>query len=263
MPSSPRRRVTWRALAPLSTLVLLGSLVACGSDDEPDAAPSPSASESADETPSPSPSETRSESAGASPSESATPSASSTPTESAPSTPSTPSTPGTLREALLPAGELPGLNAESSWTAGRTGAVGTQPFGWCAQFDALTIGAREGVQRQFRSGDDRAGQQVLDFVDETNAVRAERVFRSWHQDCRRGNGVAVRPIQQVDAGGATAWWYLSSTGRAGGQWESFGLARSGNRVTLLRMQHAGQDHSYPRGQDPLELGLQTAASRLG
>ncbi|WP_157210094.1 hypothetical protein [Nocardioides aequoreus] len=256
MPSSPRRRVTWRALAPLSTLLLLGSLVACGSDDEPDAAPSPSASESADETPTPSPSETPTESASASPSASDTPTTSPTPSESAPSKPAT------LRDALLPASELPGLNEESSWTAAGTGPVGTRPFGWCAQFDALTIGARDGVQRQLRSGDDRAAQQVLDFVDETNAVRAERVFRSWHQDCRRGD-VTVRPVQQVDAGGATAWWYLSSTGRAGGQWESFGLARSGNRVTLLRMQHAGQDHSYPRGQDPLELGLQAAASRLG
>ncbi len=259
MPSSPRRRATWRALAAGSSLLLLGSLVACGGDEEPDAAPSPSASESesADETPTPSPTPTPTESPSGSPSQSATPTPAPTPTQSAPSSP------GTLRDALLPAGELPGLNAQSPWTAGRTGAVGTQPFGWCAQFDALTIGAREGVQRGFRSGDDRAGQQVLDFVDETNAVRAERVFRSWHQDCRRGNGVAVRPVQELSTDADAAWWYLSSTGRAGGQWESFGLARSGNRVTLLRMQHAGQDHNYPPGQDPLELGLETAAARLG
>lgn len=246
------------------TLLLLGSLAACGGDDEPEAAASPSASASVGESPTASPTATPTETA-ETPTESASgsPTASVAPTASADPTQSTPSTPGTLREALLAADELPGLNAQSPWTAGRTGAVGTQPFGWCAQFDALTIGAREGVQRQFRSGDDRAGQQVLDFVDETNAVRAEQVLRRWHQDCRRGNGVAVRPIQTLAAGGDAAWWYLSSTGRAGGQWESFGLARSGNRVTLLRMQHAGQDHNYPPGQDPLELGLQTAAAKLG
>lgn len=244
-------------------LVLLGGAAACGGDD-PEASPSPSPTT---DSPSASPSESPSETAEESPTESASPSETASPTGTPSSDEGSDPGAGTLRDALLSADELPGLNAESSWTQGRTSQVGTAPFGWCQRYDALTVGAREGVQRQFRDGDSRAGQQVLDLVDETNAVRAERVFRSWHQQCRRGNGVAVRPISDLTAdvsGDAdSAWWYLSSTGRRGGQWEAFGLARSGQRITLLRMQHAGQDHSYPPGEDPLEVGLRTAAGKLG
>ena len=38
---------------------------------------------------------------------------------------------------------------------------------------------------------------------------------------------------------------------------------SGNRLSLVRMDHAGQDHNYPPGQDPMQLAVKAAAGKLG
>lgn len=251
---APRPTRLRRAVGAGVATVLVGSLVACGGDDDPTTSPTSSPTSA-------SPSASASASASASPSESASPSAS----ESASATPSpsgSASAPagGTLRDALLAADEVPGLNDSSPWSEGATGAVGEQPFGWCSRTSALTIGAQEGVQRDFTSGGDTAAQQVLDVVDETNARRAEQVFRGWHRDCR---GARVRAIQPVPVASGTAWWYLSSRPAGDGTFEAFGFARDGGRVTLLRMQHTGQDHSYAPGEDPVEQALVTAADRLG
>lgn len=235
---------------------------ACGGDDAsagPGEGPggSPSASDPGDGP-------TASDPASASPSTSPT-------DETSPSAPATSQGPpdgsgsDDLASGLLTAAELPGLNADSPWAAGRTRAVDDEAFGWCSRFGPLTAGAVEGVQRGFTSpgaGDDVAAQQVLDLVDQTNARRTVEVYRGWHDDCRRG-GTDVRPIQSVQVSGGTAWWYLSSRPTDDGEWEAFGLAQRGSRVTVLRMEHAGQDHSYPPGQDPLERALETAAARLG
>ena len=40
---------------------------------------------------------------------------------------------------------------------------------------------------------------------------------------------------------------------APGHFHEFGVVYHGNRMTLLKMDHAGQDHNYPPGQDPMEL----------
>lgn len=243
-----------RALGAGLTTLLVGSLVACGGDEEPTTSPTgsttsaaPSASESASASPTATTSPSASESGSASTSPEPTPSA------SAPAG-------GSLADVLLTADQVPGLNDDSPWTQGATGAVGEQPFGWCARTGASTIGAQDGVQRDFTSGDDRAAQQVLDFVDPTNARRAEQVFRGWHRDCR---GARVRPVQSLPVAGGTAFWYLASRSGGDGTWEAFGLARVGARITVLRMEHTGQDHSYAPGEDPLERALATAADRLG
>lgn len=250
------RRVAGAGLA----TVLVGSLVACGGDDEPTAAPSTAPSSA---TASASASEPASEPASGTPSPSASTPTSPSPSEQesspAPSATASAPTGGALDSALLQADDVPGLNDSSSWSEAGTAPVGGRAFGWCSRTSALTIGAQEGVRRDFTSGDGTAAQQVLDFVDETNARRAEQVFRGWHRDC---TGARVRPIQSVPVSEGTAWWYLASRPRGGGTWEAFGLARDGARLTLLRMQHPGQDHSYPPGDDPLERALVTAADRL-
>ncbi|GAB3990303.1 hypothetical protein [Nocardioides marmoraquaticus] len=101
---------------------------------------------------------------------------------------------------------------------------------------------------------------MLDVVDETNARRLEQVFRGWHRDCR---GARVGPVRALPVPSGTAWWYLSSRPAGDGTWEAFGLARDGARLTVLRMEHSGQDHSYEPGQDPLERAVVAAAGRLG
>lgn len=250
---SQRRRVLGAGVA----AVLAGSLVACGGDDEPTTAPSTPPSSTAPASPA-TPSASESASATPSPSEPGTASATASPTTPPSETASAPAA-GSLEDALLTAAEVPGLNAASSWSQAGTAAVGGRPFGWCSRTSALTIGAQEGVRRDFTSGSASAAQQVLDFVDETNARRAEQVFRGWHRDCE---GARVRPVQTLAVPEGTAWWYLASRPGGGGTWEAFGLARDGARLTLLRMQHPGQDHSYAPGDDPLERALATAAGRL-
>ncbi len=34
-------------------------------------------------------------------------------------------------------------------------------------------------------------------------------------------------------------------------------------MTLLRMDHDGQDHNYPPGKDPMELAVKGASARMG
>ena len=36
-----------------------------------------------------------------------------------------------------------------------------------------------------------------------------------------------------------------------------------NRMTLLKMDHDGQDHNYEPGQDPMELAVKAASAKMG
>jgi hypothetical protein len=199
-----------------------------------------------------------------------TPSQETTPSTTASASPTpTPSTTAaaTPAAALLAAGELPQLNASSPWTEQRTGPAGTQPFGLCQKFDLLTIGAESAVQRTYTSGSDTAGQQVAQFPDAQNAVRAGKVIEAWHRDCAgrvKGTSVKVRPITDVAVPSGKGWSYLVSYETKGtGHFHSLGVVVSGNRMALIRMDHAGQDHDYPAGQDPVDLAVKAVAARLG
>ena len=60
------------------------------------------------------------------------------------------------------------------------------------------------------------------------------------------------------------WWYLVSYNRGGtGHFHSFGVRLDGNRMTLLKMDHDGQDHNYEPGQDPMELAVKAASAKMG
>ncbi len=249
--SSTRIRVAISVIA-ASTVVLSGALAGCSiSRDEPDKSaasdsPEPTATESSSTEPTPT------ESPSASPSATTSPSASTAPTPQA---------------ALLTAAEMPQLNSTSKWTQGRTGPVSTRPFGLCQKFDLLTIGALDAVQRTFTHDTDIAGQQVADFPDAQNAVRASKVIEAWQRDCAkrvRGNNVQVRAIKDVPVAKGKGWWYLVSfESRDEGHFHSLGLALSGTRMTLIRMDHDGQDHNYPPGKDPMQLAVKAAAAKLG
>lgn len=210
------------------------------------------------------------------PTPSATPSAttSAVPTPSGSALPSTGAT--SARSRLLGGDELPRLNPRTPWHVVRTGAPSTRPVGYCQKFDLLTIGARSAVERTWTTIDtgshtpqnpDTAVQQVAEFPDAQNTVRAEKVLEAWQRDCRGrvpGTSVKVRPITDVATSQGHGWWYLLSFERGGeGHFQAFGAAVSGNRMTVVRMDHAGQDHNYPAGKDPVELALKAAASRLG
>jgi hypothetical protein len=162
---------------------------------------------------------------------------------------------------------MPQLNSTSKWTERRTGPVSTRAFGLCQKFDVLSIGALDAVERTFTHDTDIAGQQVADFPDAQNAVRASKVLEAWQRDCARrirGNDVRVRAIRDVPVVKGKGWWYLVSyESRDEGHFHSLGLALSGARMTLIRMDHDGQDHNYDPGKDPMQLAVKAAAAKLG
>jgi hypothetical protein len=256
--STTRIRAAIAVLA-AATVVCSGALTGCAitrdeeprsarTGDSPDPEPTAPATEEATEEPSESPS--------------ATPS---TPASSAPPAPASPA--ATPEAALLTAAEMPQLNSSSAWTERRTGPVSARPFGLCQKFDLLSVGAMTAVERTFTHETDTAGQQVAEFPDAQTAVRAGKVVEAWHRDCAsrvRGTDVRVRPITDVPVAAGTGWWYLASFERRGtGHFHSLGMVLSGTRMTLLRMDHDGQDHNYDPGQDPMQLAVATASAKLG
>ncbi|MEO5654131.1 MAG: hypothetical protein ABIN79_06070 [Marmoricola sp.] len=201
----------------------------------------------------------------------ATPSPTATVTVTESATPSESSSPTGPDAQLLSAAEFPQLNDSSPWTETATSEGGTESFGLCQKFDLLSIGATGLIERSLDSGGSgssaaTAGQQVAEFADSQTAVRAMKVVRSWHDDCAsriEGKNVKVREITAVTLSEGTGWHYLVSYVRGGkGNFHSLGLVRNGTRLTLLRLDHAGQDHNYDPGQDPMELAVQAAAAKL-
>lgn len=271
-PARSSRRVL-RLAAPLSLLLLAAA--GCGGDDERAAADptsSPSVSQSPSATSSGSPSESASPSASPSASASSTPSSPTASPEDDDEPTATPAAPGTgptgtPASDLLAAGELPGLNSGSPWTARGTSAVGSEPFGACQKVDVLSLGARGGVERRFDATDATGAQQVVDFPDTQTASRAAQVLASWHRDCASrlpGTDGRVRDRQAVPVRTGSAWWYLATWEESGeGRVQTFGIALDDTRMTLLRMGHTGQDHNYPAGRDPLQRGLVAAAAKMG
>ena len=252
-------RTRWRpALSGAVALIAALALGGCGGSDDPAPQSRSTASAGPSETTSAEPSESASEQPSQEPTESASASASASTTASA----------STPRDVLFAAADLPQLNDSSPWTAGRTGAAGQQPFGLCAKFDLLTIGAKSAVERTYTTaGGDTAGEQVAEFPDAINAVRAGKVLEAWHRDCAKRverDNLRVRPITSVPVTAGKGWTYLVSYERGGeGHFHSYGVALSGSRMAVIRMDHAGQDHDYEAGQDPVELAVKAAATRLG
>ena len=170
----------------------------------------------------------------------------------------------------LPLADAPAGPADRDREA-RTGAVSSQPFGQCAKFDVLTIGAEQAVQRTFVAGTASSAQQIATFPDTTNTARAEQVLLAWHRKCHPGGlSVHVGATTTVPVSHGHAWWYLvryrthpGLSGGSHGAFESFGVVATGTRISMIRMDHDGQDHDYPPGHDPMELAVKAAASKLG
>lgn len=191
----------------------------------------------------------------------------------------TPVAPG-LRGLLPSAAQLPGFNAGWKWREVRTRPADTQPFGSCARFDVLSLGAEKAVVRSFAPAPSVATPGVsaeamaVRFPDTATAARVQSVLTSWHADCAkrlRATGgfddLVVRPVTRVPTTGAAqgSWYLLSWTGNQGedGFFHAFGLASGGKRMVLLTMDNPGQDHNYPPGREPMAKAVALAAAALG
>jgi hypothetical protein len=251
--STTRRRGAAVAVAALGVL-LSGTLAGCSvskDDNSGKGDPTPAA----EPTPTPTPTQTQE--------------ASETPTPTPTSTSQATSTGSPDPQgSLLTAAELPPLNASSPWAEKATTGAGTSSFGACQKFDVLSIGAMSAVERRFTSSapGDTAGQQVAEFPDAQNTVRASKVFESWHNTCKgqvKGKNVKVGAITSAPVAKGKGWWYVVSWNRGGhGHFHSFGLVYNRNRMSLLKMDHGGQDHDYPPGQDPMELAVKAASAKM-
>jgi hypothetical protein len=247
MPTTRKRGAAF-AVATLG-LLLSGALTGCSlnKDDDgdkggPSAAPEPTPTQT--EEPSETPSATQTPTAGTSATGAPDPSA-----------------------ALLGAADLPPLTASSPWSEKGTTVPAPTSFGACQQFDLLSIGAMSIVERSFTGGaGDTAGQQVVEYPDAQNTVRASKVLEAWHDKCKgqiKGSNVKIGPITSVTVPKGKAWWYVASWNRGGtGHFHEFGVVFNRNRMTLLKMDHAGQDHDYASGKDPMELAVKAASAKM-
>lgn len=251
--STTRIRAAFATIA-AGALVTTGALAGCSVSRDDDADTPPSSSSSEPTTPPASDEPTAEPSTPESSAASPTPSASPTPA-------------ATPAAALLTGAELPPLNDTSRWTEGRTSVPGQKAFGLCQQFDLLSIGAMNVIERTYAAGQDTAGEQVAEFPDAQNTVRASKVIEAWHRECAdqvKGTNVKVRPITNVPVPQGKGSWYLVSFERRGeGHFHSLGIVVSGTRMSLIRMDHAGQDHNYEAGQDPMELAVKAVSAKLG
>ncbi len=246
-----------------TAVVCSGALTGCSvSKDDTSKQPRAAESQKTSAQPEPTPTPTTS----AAPAPSPAPSSAPSPAPSA-GTPPSVAPASTTAGALLTAAELPRLNETSRWTQGRTAPLSSRPFGQCQKFDLLTIGAERGLGRSFTTGGGTAGEQVAVFPDAQNTVRAGKVLEAWHRDCLKrikAPSPEVGPISDVSVPRGKAWWYLVSYERGDdGHFHSLGVVVSGKRLALIRMDHAGQDHNYEPGTDPMELALRAAAAKLG
>lgn len=183
----------------------------------------------------------------------------------------TSSAPASLADRLLPTDRVPGLNATWRWQDGETGPASTDAFGACAKVDLTSIGAMEVVERTYfppDDSDDNAAEQVAEFPDANTAARAWAVLGTWHDRCASAipdaTDVKVGALQTVPVASGKARWYLLSwtpSGEETGRFEGFGMVLDGTRIAVLRIDHSGQDHSYPPGQDPM-VGMVKGAADL-
>jgi hypothetical protein len=174
---------------------------------------------------------------------------------------------------LLATGEVPGFNPSWQWQDGETGPASIDPFGTCAKTDLAAIGASDVVERTWfppDDSDDNAAEQVAEFPDANTAGRAWAVLGSWRDRCAGAvsdaTDVKVGGFEAVPvASGRARWYLLSSTpsGEETSRFETFGMVQNGTRIAVLRMDHSGQDHNYPPGQDPMIGMVKGAAARLG
>ncbi|HET6168205.1 MAG TPA: hypothetical protein VFE07_15335 [Marmoricola sp.] len=207
---------------------------------------------------------------GESPSSTSTSGATDTPSATTSTTSATdaPPTETPLVDRLLPTRLVPGLNAQWTWQDGETGPAGTAQFGVCAKADLASIGAVTAFERTYfppDDSDDSAAEQVAEFPDATTAARAWSVLQSWYAHCKQkaGNHPGLVVSKLVDLPNAAARWYLLSWTPAGeetGRFEAFGMALSGTRMAVVRMDNSGADHNYPH--EPIAQMLAAAASAL-
>jgi hypothetical protein len=267
---------TGRLAALAAAFALAGALTGCGTGHAGTATNGKAASASSPTTraTASSPTTTPTSSPAASPATSpstGSPSASST-TDASP-----PRHPAKLSAGLLTAAELPGLGPGQSWRVRSTApGDGADPPSVCMHAGFHPIGAVAIYRRDFSGGSgSRAVNVLARFADNRSAVRTYKIFRAWHDGCRKWltehaawRRARVDRTYRVRTSGGEAFWWLSAYGPVPGRpraayFEATGLLRVGSLTSLVVEVSTGQDYRYPRGQEPMVAALKVAAKKLG
>ena len=233
------------SLALMSVVVLAG----CGDEGTDDSAPTAT-------SPSPTPSSTE-------------------PTEPATTATESPA-PGGLVGTLLPAGQLPRLNAELAWRETATRRMQSDPPKWvCQRFSLVSNGAVTAVERTYAArGGPTAAQLVGRFADRRSASRGFAVLLANAADCeeqlrrldREPTG-SVDPLTPVPVdGGQAAWGVLFSGPVPDAGFDAYidavSVVQVGSRIAVTSMSSVGQDYNYELGQSPPEQTIPLVASAL-
>ena len=246
---------------------LLGALVGCGGDDPDDASDTPSTAGSSTTSTEPEPSDTETNEP-----------ATSEPTGPDETTNTTrPPQPTGLAGALLPAADVPGLNAELRWQQKTTSRRESDPPPWvCQQASLITDGAVTSRQRTYvaSGGGATAAQSVARTVDARSAKRVYGALLGNARDCaeelaERGRKPMgqVRPLTPVDVPAGQAAWGVLFSGPVKGDPDAAHIdgvvvVRVGDLVSVLSMSSIGQDYNYEPGQTPPELAAPLIADAL-
>lgn len=279
-----RSRGRWFSGA-VAGLTLTFAVTGCGGGTKDRTQESPSASTTS-ASPTPAPSESPSESPTESPTGPATgsPSTPPEPSKSEPPEPKPTEDSRRLADQPLSAQEVPGFNAEYSWTvASNRTSEGRQLVGTCHKFAMTSIGAAKVAVRTYQAApqlDDRdstAANLVAEFADTRTAKRAYEVLKSWSGQCaeelvkHETHDIGKLQSVQLPAGlspaTAAADWYLLTYGPVKGDqdaayFDAQGMTRVGKRVSVLEMRSAGQDYNYRAGQEPMAKAVKASAAKL-
>jgi len=203
---------------------------------------------------------------------------SATTTTAEPTEPETSPSGGTgLRAALLPAGQLPGLNAETGWRERRTVSGERDPPAWvCQRVSLVANGAIKSVQRTFAAtaGRATAAEVVARFADVRSSSRAYGALLGNARDCAsalverdRVPVGQVRPLTALDVPIGTAAWGVVFSGpvprsRVDAFIDAVVVVRVRDLVAVTSMSSIGQDYNYEPGQAPPEIAGPLVADLL-
>jgi len=198
------------------------------------------------------------------------------PTAGTETTAGEPPAPGGLVGTLLPASELPQLNAELAWREAATRRTESDPPRWvCQQFSLVSNGAVTAVERTYDAqGGPTAAQVVGRFADRRSAERGFAVLLANAEDCAEQlRRLDREPAGSVDAltpvpvdGGQAAWGVLFSGPVPNNHFDAYidavAVVQVDELVAVTSMSSIGQDYNYEPGQTPAELAIPLVATAL-
>lgn len=257
-------------------VLALGAVAGCGTGNDESDIPNANLTT----TDSPTPQDSASASVSASPSSSPSPSAQVTTSKSASasSTPAATRKPQrlSLRQQLLSADEVPGLNRSFTWRVESTRMRERRLFATCEKFDMTSIGATRVAVREYaparKGSDSTAGNLVASFPDVKTAIRAYEVLKSWRGQCAeelsRYDDREVGKLKPVRTSRGVGNWYLLTYGPVPGDpelgyFDAQGIIRVRKTISWLEMRVASQDYNYPAGREPMVGAVRASASKIG